>query len=135
MNTRPEKLPGPDHPITIQHHAQRVLVRVAGHVVADTKSALKLQEAAYPAVFYIPRRDVDMSKLQLTEHTTYCPYKGDCTYYSIPSGGTKSINAVWSYEKPYSSVSKIDHHLAFYPSRVDSIEEAGNAARHGPHLT
>ena len=91
--------------------------------MADTNSAFKLQEAAYPAVFYIPRRDVAMSKLQLTDHTTYCPYKGDCTYYSVSSGGTTSINAAWSYEKPYSSVASIDHCLAFYPTRVDSIEE------------
>jgi uncharacterized protein (DUF427 family) len=123
MNTRLERLPGPDHPISIQRHALKVVVRVAGQVVADTRNALTLQEASYPPVLYIPRSDVDMSKLKLTDHTTYCPYKGDCTYYSIPSGGGKSINAVWSYEKPFTPVSQIDHHLAFYPSRVDSIEE------------
>jgi uncharacterized protein (DUF427 family) len=61
--------------------------------------------------------------LQRTEHTTYCPYKGDCSYYSIPAGGSRSINAVWSYEKPYASVAKIERHLAFYPNRVDSFEE------------
>jgi uncharacterized protein (DUF427 family) len=122
MSTR-EKIPGPDHPISIERNAQRVLVRVAGIVVADSKNALKLQEADYPPVLYIPRSDVDMTKLQSTNHTTYCPYKGDCSYFSIPSGGSKSINAVWSYEKPFASVSQIGHHLAFYPSRVDSIEE------------
>jgi uncharacterized protein (DUF427 family) len=124
MNTRLEKQPGPDHPISIQRNARGVVVRVAGQVVADTRNALKLQEASYPPVLYIPRSDVDMSKLQRTDHTTYCPYKGDCTYFSVSSGGTKAINAVWSYEKPYASVSMIDHHLAFYPSRVDSIEES-----------
>jgi uncharacterized protein (DUF427 family) len=118
-----EKIPGPDHPISIQHHDRRVVVRVAGLVVADSKNALKLQEANYPAVLYIPRSDADMTQLQSTDHATYCPYKGDCSYFSIPSGGSKSINAVWSYEKPYPAVSQIDHHLAFYPSRVDSIEE------------
>jgi uncharacterized protein (DUF427 family) len=123
MNTRSEKQPGPDHPISIQHHARRVMVRVAGRVLADTKNALKLQEANYPPVFYIPRADVDMSKLQLTDHMTYCPYKGECTYFSIQSGGAKSVNAVWCYEKPYSSVSKIALHLAFFPACVDSIEE------------
>jgi uncharacterized protein (DUF427 family) len=100
------------------------VVRVADQVVANTRNAFKLQEANYPPVLYIPRSDVDMSKLQLTDHTTFCPYKGDCTYYSIPAGGTKSVNAAWSYEKPYASVSEIDHHLAFYPSRVDSLEES-----------
>jgi uncharacterized protein (DUF427 family) len=124
MNTRPEKIPGPDHPISISRNDRRVVVKVAGQVIADTHAALRLQEASYPAVLYIPRADVDMSKLQRTDHATYCPYKGDCSYYSIPSGGNKSINAVWSYEKPYASVATIDHHLAFYPSRVDSLEES-----------
>ena len=122
MNTRPEKIPGPDHPISISHNARRVVVKVAGQVIADTQAALRLEEASYPAVLYVPRADVDMSKLQRTEHTTYCPYKGDCSYYSIPSGGSKSINAVWSYEKPYAAVTTIGHYLAFYPSRVDSLE-------------
>jgi uncharacterized protein (DUF427 family) len=124
MNTRPEKIPGPDHPISIARNERRVVVKVAGQVVADTHAALRLQEASYPAVLYIPRADVDMSKLQRTEHTTYCPYKGDCSYYSIPLGGGRSINAVWSYEKPYASVSNIGQYLAFYPGRVDSLEES-----------
>jgi uncharacterized protein (DUF427 family) len=124
MNTRLEKLPGPDHPISIQPHASAVVVRVAGQVVANTQHALKLLESSYPPVLYIPRGDVDMSKLELTDHTTYCPYKGECSYYSIPSGGSKSINAVWSYEKPFAPVSQIEHYLAFYPTRVDSIEQS-----------
>ncbi|HEY2463261.1 MAG TPA: DUF427 domain-containing protein [Steroidobacteraceae bacterium] len=124
MNTRPEKIPGPEHPIAISRNERRVVVKVAGQVIADTGAALRLQEASYPAVLYIPRADVHMSKLLRTEHSTYCPYKGDCSYYSIPAGGSKSINAVWSYEKPYASVEKIAHYLAFYPSRVDSFEES-----------
>lgn len=124
MSTRAERIPGPDHPISISRSERRVVVKVAGEVIADTTAALRLQEASYPAVLYIPRADVDMSKLRRTEHTTYCPYKGDCSYYSIPSGGSRSNNAVWCYEKPYAAVAKIEHHLAFYPSRVDSLEES-----------
>jgi uncharacterized protein (DUF427 family) len=123
MSTRPAKIPGPDHPIAITPSDRRVVVKVAGQVIADSTAALRLQEANYPAVLYIPRADVDMSKLQRTENMTYCPYKGDCSYFSIPSGGDKSTNAVWSYDEPYASVSSIKQHLAFYPSRVDSIEE------------
>ena len=124
MSTRPERIPGPDHPISISPNEGRVVVKVAGHVIADSRAALRLQEASYPAVLYIPRADVDMSKLQRTEHTSYCPYKGDCSYYSIAAGGNKSTNAVWSYEKPFASVAAIDHHLAFYLSRVDSLEQS-----------
>lgn len=117
-----KKQPGPDHPITIERNPKRVVIKVGGKVLADTTSALSLREATYPAVQYIPRKDVDMSQLARTDHATYCPYKGDCSYYSITTNGSE--NAVWTYETPYEAVSQIKEHLAFYPNRVDSIEES-----------
>jgi uncharacterized protein (DUF427 family) len=123
MASKPVKIPGPDHPITIEPSRTRVVVSVAGRVIADTSDAVMLREASYPPVLYIPRKDVDMSLLERTDHGTYCPYKGDCTYYSIPIGGTRSSNAVWTYETPYAAVTEIKGHLAFYPDRVDAIEE------------
>ena len=115
------KIPGPDHPITIARNANRVVVKVAGRIVADTQDALTLREASYQPVQYIPRKDVDMTLLAPTDHTTYCPYKGDCAYFSIPLGGERATNAVWSYEAPYPAVAAIKDHLAFYPDRVDAI--------------
>jgi uncharacterized protein (DUF427 family) len=97
-------------------------VTLAGQVIADSRRALVLCEAAYPPVLYIPREDADMALLERTAHATYCPYKSDCAYYSIPSGGARSVNAVWSYEAPYPAVAAIEGHLAFYPDRVDLIE-------------
>ena len=124
MNSaRQPKIPGPDHPITLTPNRERVLVRVGGALIADTHEALILKEASYPAVQYIPRKDVDMNLLQRTDHSTYCPFKGDASYYSIPSGGEKSLNAVWTYENPYPAVGQIKDYVAFYPSRVDAIEE------------
>jgi uncharacterized protein (DUF427 family) len=117
------RIPGPDHPITIEPNAKRVVVTVGGKVVADSTRALVLREAAYPAVQYIPRADVDMTLLQRTEHSSYCPYKGDASYYSIPAGGDRAANAVWSYETAYESVAPIAGHVAFYSDRVDSIVE------------
>ena len=122
--TKPVKIPGPDHPITIERNPARIIVSIAGRVVANTREALTLHEAAYPAVQYIPRKDVDMALLDRTDHTTYCPYKGDCSYYSIPLGGERSVNAVWSYEAPYAAFAPIKDYLAFYPNRVDAIERA-----------
>ena len=122
MTTRNIRIPGPDHPITIEPHDGRVVVTVGGRVVADTRAALTLQEAAYPPVLYLPRADVDMALLQRTEHATYCPYKGDCAYYSVPAGGERAVDAVWTYEQPWDAVAAIRGHLAFYPDRVDSIE-------------
>jgi uncharacterized protein (DUF427 family) len=117
------KIPGPDHPITIEPNAGRIVVKVAGRIVADTRDALTLREASYPPVQYIPRKDVDMTLLARTDHATYCPYKGDCAYYSIPLGGVRSANAVWTYEAPYAAAAAIRDYLAFDPGRVDSIEE------------
>jgi len=119
---KPVKIPGPDHPITIAPSPKRVVVKVAGRVVADTRRALSLKEASYPAVNYIPREDVDMTLLERSTHSTYCPYKGDCSYFSIPLGGETARNAVWSYEAPYAAVAEIKDRLAFYPDRV-TIEE------------
>jgi uncharacterized protein (DUF427 family) len=122
MGAKPIRTPGPDHPISITGTRARITVTVAGRRVAVTQQALALQEAAYPVVHYIPRKDVDMTLLQRTSQQTYCPYKGECTYYSIPGGGERSVNAVWSYEAPYPAVAQIKEYLAFYPERVDSIE-------------
>jgi uncharacterized protein (DUF427 family) len=118
---KPIKEPGPDHPITIEANPERVVVSVGGRTIADSRKTLTLREASYPAVHYIPREDVDMSLLERTDHTTYCPYKGECSYYSIPLGGERSVNAVWTYETPYPAAAPIKDHLAFYGTRVDRI--------------
>ncbi len=123
MVPKPMKIPSPDHPIAVERNPARVVVSATGRIVADSSDALTLREATLPPVQYIPRKDVDMSQLRRTEHTTYCPYKGECAYYSIAAGGDRSVNAVWTYEAPYAAVASIKDHLAFYPSRVDSIEE------------
>lgn len=123
MTTKPTKLPGPDHPITIEANPRRVVVVVSGRTIADSRNVLTLREAAYPAAQYIPRKDVEMSLLERSQLSTYCPYKGDCAYYSIPSGGARSINAIWTYEAPYPGVAQIKDYVAFYPDRVDSIGE------------
>ena len=100
-----------------------MVVTAGGQVVADTRKALALREASYPPVFYIPREDADLALLERTEHATYCPYKGDAAYYSIPAAGEQGTNAVWTYEAPYDAVSEIKDRLAFYPNRVDAIDE------------
>jgi len=98
MADKPMKIPGPDHPISIDANPSRVVIKVGGKVIADTRNALTLREASYPAVQYIPRRDVDMAALTRSKHTTHCPYKGEASYYSIPAGGDRALNAVWTYE-------------------------------------
>lgn len=117
------KLPDPDHPITITRNSKRVRIMFAGRVIADTTRALMLKEASYKPVEYIPRADADMSLLTRTDHHTHCPYKGDASYFTIEAGGRSVENAVWSYEQPFPAMAEIREYLAFYPNRVDAIEE------------
>jgi uncharacterized protein (DUF427 family) len=123
MNTKATKIPGPDHPITIEPATSRVVVTLAGQVIADSREALTLREASYPPVHYLPRKDVDMTLLARTHRETYCPYKGDASYFSIPVGGERSTNAVWTYENPHHAVAAIKDYVAFYPDRVDAITQ------------
>ena len=122
MADQPVLQPGPDHPITITPNRNRVVVAVSGKVVADTRNALTLQESTYPPVQYIPLADVDQSLLERTVTQSYCPYKGEASYYSIPLGGVKAADAVWEYRAPYDAVAPIKDHVAFYPDRVDAID-------------
>jgi uncharacterized protein (DUF427 family) len=120
--TKTIKIPGPDHPISIERNPKRLVVSIGGTIVADSRRALTLHEKGYPAVQYIPREDVDMTLLERSDHTTYCPYKGECSYFSIPLCGKRGINAVWTYENPYDAVAPIKNHLAFYSDRVNALE-------------
>jgi uncharacterized protein (DUF427 family) len=117
------KIPGPDHPITIEPNTKRVRVTSGGRIVADTGRALTLREAGYAPVQYIPRADIDMALFERTAHATHCPYKGDASYFSLKVDGRVAENAAWSYEAPYPAVGAIKEHLAFYPNRVERIEE------------
>lgn len=124
MTEKTVKFPGPDHPITIEPASRRVVVASGKGAVADTCKALVLREANYPPVQYIPRKDVDMSALVRSQTTSYCPYKGQASYFSIPSGDGRSVDAVWTYEAPHEAVAEIKDYLAFYPDRVEAISES-----------
>jgi uncharacterized protein (DUF427 family) len=122
MSDRRARLPGPEHPISIEATAGRVVVTAGARVIADTRAALTLREAAYAPTYYLPRSDADMALLERTSHATWCPYKGECCYFSIPLGGERSVNAVWSYEAPYPAVAGIAGYLAFYRERIDALK-------------
>ena len=123
MSAKAVKLPGPDHPIAVTKNPKRVIVSANGKTIASTHDALSLKEASYPAVQYIPRADADMTLLARSDHSTYCPYKGDASYFSIPSLGERGSDAVWTYEHPHEAMRQIKGYLAFYPDRV-TIEES-----------
>jgi uncharacterized protein (DUF427 family) len=117
--TREIKIPGPDHPITIESSSDRVIVRAGGATVADSTETLVLREADYPPVRYIPLSDVDQALLASSDTSTYCPYKGEASYWSVTSEPGQGEDAVWFYPEPYAAVESIRDHVAFYPNRVE----------------
>ncbi|HEY1722740.1 MAG TPA: DUF427 domain-containing protein [Magnetospirillaceae bacterium] len=112
------KTPGPDHPITVTPIADHVVVRFKGEVVADTRNALELKESTYPAVLYIPRGDIKLDHYAKNPDHTYCPYKGEASYFDLVAGEERVKGAVWSYEAPYPAMTAIKEHVAFYPNQV-----------------
>ncbi|HEX6354147.1 DUF427 domain-containing protein [Actinophytocola sp.] len=116
------RTPGPDHPIAVEKNPARVVVRVGDQVVADTTAALALREANYPAVQYIPLADVNPAFLKDSDTTTYCPYKGDASYYTLVTAGGELVDAIWTYREPYPAVAEIADHVAFYPDKVETTE-------------
>lgn len=124
MSTRQQKVPGPDHPITVTPTSARVVARVGDTVVATSTSAQTLQESTYPAVQYLPLADVDPALLRKTATTSWCPYKGEASYYSLTVDGAELTDAVWTYEDASPAVAPITGHVAFYPDRVSvTVEE------------
>lgn len=117
--TRERKIPGPDHPITVEPTSARVVVRAGGRVLVDTDKALTLREASYPAVQYVPLADIDQDAIRHTETHTYCPFKGEASYYTIATADGELTDAIWTYEEPYDAVADIAGHAAFYPDQVE----------------
>jgi uncharacterized protein (DUF427 family) len=117
--TRERKIPGADHPITVEPTSARVVVRAGGRVLVDTDKALTLREASYPAVQYVPLADIDQDAIRHTETHTYCPFKGEASYYTIATGDGELTDAIWTYEEPYDAVAEIAGHAAFYPDQVE----------------
>jgi len=114
--------PGPDHPIAVTEFPGRVRVAFHGHLIANSVNAVRLQEADYPPVYYIPRQDCDWALFTPSDHSSYCPYKGEASYFHLDVDGKRAADAVWSYETPFPAVSRIGSFVAFYPDRVDTIE-------------
>jgi uncharacterized protein (DUF427 family) len=125
--SREMKLPGPDHEISVVPSTDRVVVRSGESTIADSRSTLILREANYPPVRYVPVADVDRSLLTPSDLSTYCPYKGDASYYSIIADEERGTDAVWFYEEPYPAVGEIKDHVAFYPDRVELTISASDS--------
>jgi uncharacterized protein (DUF427 family) len=118
MSEKTKLIPDASHPITVEPAGEHIVVTAGGRTIADTRAALALREASYPAIYYIPREDADLTQLERTDHGSYCPFKGEASYFSVVPAGEQGVNAVWTYEAPYDAVAPIKDHLAFYTDRV-----------------
>ena len=127
--TESKKRSAVDAGITVEPNPNRVIVRLGDDIIADSTRALVMRAPGTPPAQYIPRADVDMTRLTRTSLVTHCPYKGDAAYWSIRSGERVVDNAVWSYETPYDEMAEIREYLSFYPDRVTSIEEHPGSPR------
>jgi uncharacterized protein (DUF427 family) len=122
--TKEIKIPDATHPISIDAGPDRIVARVGDTVIADTKAALTLREAGYPPVYYIPFDDVVPGALRPSASHSYCPYKGDASYYDVVlPGGQELADAVWMYQAPYPAVDAIAGRVAFYTDRVQVLVE------------
>ncbi|MCV7079370.1 DUF427 domain-containing protein [Mycobacterium szulgai] len=121
MSSHPPVLePSAGHPITIEPTPGRVEVRVNGELIADTSAALQLREATLPVVQYIPLTDVVQERLTRTETSSYCPFKGEASYYSVTTAAGDTVaDVIWTYEQPYPAVAAIAGHVAFYPNKAE----------------
>lgn len=114
--------PHRQHVITITPQQGRVVVHLAGEVVADSTAALCLNEAGYAPVLYLPRSDVSAAALRPAARVSHCPFKGEASYWTLRVGEKESVEAAWCYEQPFAAVATIAGHLAFYADRVESID-------------
>lgn len=120
--------PGHPHAMTVEPNPNRVQVIFNGTVIADTRKALVLREGPLPPAQYIPRKDVKMAFLRPTTHSTHCPFKGDASYFTVDVNGKTAENAVWSYEAPFAAVADIKDYVAFYPEKMEAIQESPASA-------
>ena len=114
----------PEHRVNLLPETRRVRVTFAGQVVADSTRAVRCEETGHGPVHYIPEQDMRLELMRPTDHKAYCPFKGDCSYWTlvVDGGKQRSENAVWGYRAPYDEAKGLAGHYAFYPNRVDAIE-------------
>ena len=112
----------PDYAVQISPAGSRVTVIHGDTVIARSDAALLISETKHDDVYYLPRVDVDMQLLKATDHSTYCPFKGHASYFSL-AGDPELENVVWSYESPYREVAQLADYVSFYTNRVTQTLE------------
>ena len=108
----------PNHEVKIEPRSAHVRALVGEAVIADTKAALAVTESRHRPVWYLPLADVDQTLLTRTDTTTYCPFKGHASYWSIGTPDVSLQDAVWGYETPFDECQPLAGYVAFYTDKV-----------------
>ena len=109
----------PDYRVELEPSRERLRVTFRDTPVADSERALVVRETKHAPVVYFPREDVRFELLERTAHQTFCPFKGEASYWTLRVGERCEENAVWSYEDPFDEVAGLKDYVAFYPERVE----------------
>ena len=109
----------PDYRVDLVPGVEPIRISFAGAVIVDTTRPLYVRETKHDEAIYFAREDVHFEYLERTEHSSFCPFKGEASYWSLRVGEASSENAVWSYEDPFDEVAGIKDYVAFYPDRVE----------------
>jgi uncharacterized protein (DUF427 family) len=118
-----------DYRVDILRRRNVVTAAKDGVLLAQGDRTLLIDEQNHGLVFYFPRQDVRLDLLAaMPEKSSYCPYKGEASYWRLARGGDEAI--AWSYDHPYPEVAQIAEYVAFYQDRV-TVSVGMAAAMHG----
>src|SRR5260370_13991415 len=131
-NPAPGYAQKPEHRVDLLPETRRVRVTFAGAVIADSKAALRVEETGHGPVHYVPEKDVRLDLMRPTDHKTYCPFKGDCSYWTVEVGGGKAENAVWGYRAPYDEAGGVPRPSALFPHPPPPPSRAPLKTENGP---
>ena len=109
----------PDYRVDLKPSRERLRIRFEGQLLAESTSTLLVNETKHVPVVYFPREDIHFEHLERTAHSTFCPFKGEASYWTLRANGRVEENAVWSYEAPFGEVAELKDYLAFYPDHIE----------------
>lgn len=106
-------------PPRVEPTHRRIMIEIAGIVIADTTHAFRVLETSHPPVYYLPAVDIRMQYLTPSPHRSFCEFKGYANYWSVAVGQRIEEDCAWSYEHPSAGYEPIRGHIAFYAGRMD----------------
>jgi uncharacterized protein (DUF427 family) len=107
----------PNYQVDITPTADHVRILVGGQCVADSRRPLKVTETKHHPVWYLPLADVDADCIEATDHSTFCPFKGHASYWTVSIGDQLLRNSLWAYQDPYLECEPLKDHVGFYVDR------------------